>query len=98
MVLLYHNILILYSYSIKILSCNKERTLKGAASIGSRPTYGDYEPNIEVFIFDFNENLYGENVSISLVNYIRPELKFNTEKELISQMQADCETIKSLLR
>ena len=87
-----------YAVLIKILSHDKERTLKGAASIGSRPTYGDYEPNIEVFIFDFNENLYGENVSISLVNFIRPELKFDTEKELISQMQADCETIKSLLR
>ena len=87
-----------YAVLIKILSHDKERTLKGAASIGSRPTYGDYEPNIEVFIFDFNENLYGENVSISLVKFIRPELKFDTEKELIAQMQADCETIKSLLR
>ena len=87
-----------YAVLIKILSHNKQRTLKGAASIGSRPTFGDYEPNIEVFIFDFNENLYGENVSISLVNFIRPELKFNTEKELISQMKADCETIESLLR
>ena len=87
-----------YAVLIKILSHDKERTLKGAASIGSRPTYGDYEPNIEVFIFDFNENIYGENVSISLVSFIRPELKFDTEKELISQMQADCETIESLLR
>ena len=87
-----------YAVLVKILSRNKERILKGAASIGSRPTYGDYEPNVEVFIFDFNENLYGENVSISLVNFIRPELRFNSEKELISQMKADCETIESLLR
>ncbi len=87
-----------YAVLIKILSQDKERTFKGAASIGSRPTYGDYEPNIEVFIFDFNETLYGENVSISLVNFIRPELKFSTEKELIAQMKADCETIESLLK
>ena len=86
-----------YAVLIKILSHNKQRTLKGAASIGSRPTYGDYEPNIEVFIFDFDENLYGEHVSISLVKFIRPELKFNSEIELISQMKADCETIKDLL-
>ena len=87
-----------YAVLIKILSQDKERIFKGAASIGSRPTYGDYEPNIEVFIFDFNETLYGENVSISLVNFIRPELKFSTEKELIAQMKADCETIESLLK
>ena len=87
-----------YAVLIQILSHDKERTLKGAASIGSRPTYGDYEPNIEVFIFDFNENLYGENVSISLVHFIRPELKFNSEKELITQMKADCETIERLLK
>ena len=86
-----------YAVLVKILSNNKEITLKGAASIGSRPTYGDYEPNIEVFIFDFDKNLYGENVCISLVNFIRPEVKFNSEKELISQMKADCETIETLL-
>ena len=86
-----------YAVLIKILSHNKERALRGAASIGSRPTYGDYEPNVEVFIFDFDENLYGENVSISLVEFIRPELKFNSEDELISQMKEDCETIETLL-
>ena len=86
-----------YAVLIKILSHNKERALRGAASIGSRPTYGDYEPNVEVFIFDFDENLYGENVSISLVEFIRPELKFNSEDELISQMKEDCETIEDLL-
>ena len=86
-----------YAVFIKILSQNKERTFKGAASIGSRPTYGDYEPNIEAFIFDFDENLYGESVCISLVKFIRPELKFNSEKELISQMKSDCETIETLL-
>ena len=86
-----------YAVLIKILSNNKQRTLKGAASIGSRPTYGDYEPNIEVFIFDFDENLYGAYVSISLVKFIRPELKFNSEVELISQMDEDCRTIKDYL-
>ena len=86
-----------YAVFIKILSHEKERILKGAASIGSRPTYGDYEPNIEVFIFDFDENIYGENVCISLVKFIRPELKFSSEKELISQMKSDCDTIETLL-
>jgi riboflavin kinase/FMN adenylyltransferase len=86
-----------YAVFLKILSHDKERTLKGAASIGSRPTYGDYEPNIEVFIFDFDENLYGENICISLVKFIRPELKFCSENELISQMKSDCKTIENLL-
>ena len=86
-----------YAVFVKILSQKKDRTLRGAASIGSRPTYGDYEPNIEVFIFDFDENLYGEYVSISLVKFIRPELKFNSERELISQMKADCKIIEKLL-
>ena len=86
-----------YAVLIKILSHNTQRTLKGAASIGSRPTYGDYEPNIEVFIFDFDENLYGAYVSISLVKFIRPELKFNSEVELISQMKEDCRIIKDYL-
>ncbi len=86
-----------YAVFINILTHGKTKTLRGAASVGSRPTYGEYEPNIEVFIFDFDENLYGENVCISLVEFIRPELKFNSEKELIAQMQSDCETIENLL-
>ena len=86
-----------YAVFIEILSNNKQRTLQGAASIGSRPTYGDYEPNIEVFIFDFDEDLYGAHVSISLVKFIRPELKFDSEVELISQMKEDCITIKDYL-
>ena len=86
-----------YAVLIKILSNNKQRTLKGAASIGSRPTYGDYEPNIEVFIFDFDENIYGAYVSISLVKFIRPELKFASEVELTSQMKEDCRIIKDYL-
>ena len=87
-----------YAVLVNILSENREKTLKGAASIGSRPTYGNHEPNIEVFIFDFDETLYGRNVSISLVQFIRPELKFSTEKDLISQMKIDCEMIEELLR
>ncbi len=86
-----------YAVLVKILSQKNDRTLRGAASIGSRPTYGDYEPNLEVFIFDFDESIYGEYVSISLVEFIRPELKFNSERELISQMKADCKTIEKLL-
>ena len=86
-----------YAVFIEVLSYDKKRVLNGAASIGSRPTYGEYEPNIEVFIFNFDENLYGENVSISLVKFIRPELKFNSEKELIAQMNVDCKTIKAVL-
>ena len=86
-----------YAVFIEVLSHDKRRVLNGAASIGSRPTYGDYEPNIEVFIFNFDENLYGEHVSISLVKFIRPELKFSSEKELISQMDVDCKTIEALL-
>ena len=38
-----------------------------------------------------------EKIVCSLVNFIRPEVKFNSEKELISQMKADCETIETLL-
>ena len=49
------------------------------------------------FIFDFDGDLYGAHVSISLVKFIRPELKFDSEVELISQMKEDCKKIKDYL-
>ena len=70
---------------------------KGAASIGSRPTYGDNIPNLEVYIFDFDESLYGEKVCISLVDFLRPEIKFDSESKLIEQMKKDCTKIIKIL-
>jgi riboflavin kinase/FMN adenylyltransferase len=69
----------------------------GAASLGVRPMFGVNTANLETFIFDFSGDLYGATLSVGLVEFLRPELKFDTLQELITQMDADCLQARSIL-
>ena len=65
---------------------------QGLLSIGKRPTFYDSGEIVpEVYVFDFNEDIYGENVTVNLVERIRGEEKFSSAEELIEQMKKDKE-------
>jgi riboflavin kinase/FMN adenylyltransferase len=71
----------------------------GAASLGDRPTFADNDiPNLEVFLFDFSGDLYGAHLSTALVEFLRPELKFDTLESLVTAMHQDCETARNALK
>ena len=59
------------------------------ASFGRRPTFDNGAPLLEVFVFDYNADLYGKTVSVSFVDFIRPEAKFDGIEPLIEQMNKD---------
>ncbi|MCU0342443.1 MAG: bifunctional riboflavin kinase/FAD synthetase [Ignavibacterium sp.] len=64
----------------------------GLLSIGKRPTfYNEGELVTEVYIYNFNRDIYGEYIKIDLVERLRGEEKFNSAEELISQMNKDKE-------
>lgn len=69
----------------------------GAASIGVRPMFGVNTPNCETFLFDFAGDLYGARLSVALVDYLRPEAKFDSLQALIDQMGADCDRARAIL-
>ncbi|HLY80376.1 MAG TPA: riboflavin biosynthesis protein RibF, partial [Caulobacteraceae bacterium] len=52
------------------------RKLDGVANIGVNPTTGEVEPRLEVWLFDFDEDIYGETIETELIGFIRPEEKF----------------------
>ena len=60
-------------------------------NIGSKPTYDIAEQTVEVHIVDFDGNLYGNKMSISLVRYLRPTCKFCDEVQLAQQLKIDRE-------
>ncbi|MFN0204330.1 MAG: bifunctional riboflavin kinase/FAD synthetase [Bacteroidia bacterium] len=68
-----------------------KKTFYGMMSIGKKPTMGEFERGIEVNIFDFEENIYGENLTIELLSYIRPEAKFDSLESLIQAIDGDKE-------
>lgn len=63
----------------------------GMMSIGIRPTIGVSERTIEVNIFDFNEDIYGQTLRVYVKKYLRPELKFNGLEELTTALAKDKE-------
>lgn len=86
-----------YAVKADVLSGPHKGEYGGAASIGVRPTFGENLPNIETFIFDFKGDLYGEHISVALVDYLRPEEKFDDLDALITQMDADCARAREVL-
>ena len=86
-----------YAVKVDVLDGPFKGTYNGAASIGVRPMFGENVPNCETFIFDFKGDLYGATLSVALVDYLRPELKFDGLPALITQMDADCDTARKIL-
>ncbi|AFH48354.1 Riboflavin kinase [Ignavibacterium album JCM 16511] len=65
---------------------------KALLSIGKRPTfYNDGAVIPEVYIYDFNNDIYGQNIKVSVIQKLRGEEKFNSAEELIKQMNLDKE-------
>ncbi|MQQ09318.1 bifunctional riboflavin kinase/FAD synthetase [Epibacterium sp. SM1979] len=69
----------------------------GAASIGVRPMFDGDHPNIETYLLDFSGNLYGATLSVGLVDFLRPELKFADLDGLLKQMASDCDQARTIL-
>lgn len=86
-----------YAVLVDVLEGPHQGSYKGAASVGVRPMFGVNKANIETFIFDFSGDLYGTELSIALVEFLRPEWKFEGLDELIAQIDADCTQCRSIL-
>ena len=87
----------IYAVSVDVLTGPHAGTYDGAANIGVRPMFGDNLPNLEAFLFDFTGDLYDEHLSVALVDYLRPERKFDTIEALVAQMDADCARARDIL-
>jgi riboflavin kinase/FMN adenylyltransferase len=73
------------------------RWVDGVASIGVRPTFGAGPVSIEVFLFDFDGDLYGKHIDVSFLKQLRQEKKFSTVDDLVLQMHADVKEAKKVL-
>jgi riboflavin kinase/FMN adenylyltransferase len=66
-------------------------TYKGMAYIGQRPTINGMTRNIEVNIFDFNREIYGQNIKMNFLKFLRHDVKFTGLEALTVQLQQDKE-------
>ncbi|WP_300513608.1 bifunctional riboflavin kinase/FAD synthetase [Aliiroseovarius sp.] len=86
-----------YAVKVEVLTGPHAGEYGGAASLGTRPMFGENQPNIESYIFDFIGDIYGEHLSVALVDYLRPEQVFDSLDGLIAQMDADCTKAREIL-
>jgi riboflavin kinase/FMN adenylyltransferase len=86
-----------YAVLVDVLEGAQAGTYHGVASLGVRPMFGENTPNIETFLFDFDGDLYGTRVSVALVEFLRPELKFDGLPDLIAQMDGDSARAREIL-
>ena len=86
-----------YAVLVDVLEGPQAGRYHGVASLGVRPMFGENKVNLETFIFDFKGDLYGKHVSVALVDYLRPEAKFDSLEAFIAQMDADCTEARQIL-
>jgi riboflavin kinase/FMN adenylyltransferase len=70
---------------------------RGAAYLGTRPTFDAGPPLLETFLFDFDGDLYGRPIKVEFVDFIRADAKFRSGADLAAQMQADCAKARAIL-
>jgi riboflavin kinase/FMN adenylyltransferase len=86
-----------YAVIVDVLGGPHRGRYGGAASIGVRPTFGGAKPNLEVHLLDFAGDLYGEEVSVGLIDFLRPELRFESAEALVEQMRRDVDDVRARL-
>jgi len=72
----------------------------GAANLGVRPTFSDTSPDeivLETHLFDFSSTLYGKEIKVYFISFLRKERKFASTEELVKQVAQDLEMAKSAL-
>lgn len=84
-------------YTVKIQIEGADQWLGGVANIGNRPTVDGTNERMEAHVFDFDQDVYDKRVRIRLVEFIRPEQKFDGLDALKAQIAADADHARTFL-
>ena len=85
----------IYAVTATVLATGQ--TLQGAANIGVRPQFDPPKELLEPHFFDFDGDLYGQELDVAFHHFIRPEARFDGLDALIAQMERDCEEARERL-
>jgi len=83
-------------YAVNLYIIEQDKWFSGIANFGIRPTIKDNKEVLEVHLFDFNQNIYGKQVRVAFIEYIRAEQKFENLDELKKHIAKDCYFAKQI--
>jgi riboflavin kinase / FMN adenylyltransferase len=82
-------------YAVRIYL--EDARFNAAAYLGTRPTFDAGDPVLELFLFDFEGNLYGREIEVEFIAFVRPDAKFASIDALKEQMRQDCARAQAVL-
>ena len=85
----------IYAVTGRILSTGQE--LQGAANIGVRPQFEPPKELLEPYFFEFDGDLYGQEIEVAFHHFLRGEARFDSLEALTAQMEKDCGAARHLL-
>ncbi|MXP00077.1 bifunctional riboflavin kinase/FAD synthetase [Altererythrobacter xixiisoli] len=85
----------IYAVTGRVLASGQR--LAGAANLGIRPSFDPPKELLEPYFFDFSGDLYGQEIEVELIHFLRPEAKFTDMDALIAQMARDCDDARAIL-
>ena len=83
-----------YAAKVKI----HDHIFNGIVNVGTRPTFNQQDIILEMHIFDFAQDLYGTSLSVQLLDFIRPEKKFNNVEQLQWQIEQDIQFARDIFK
>ena len=84
-------------FAVRVRGAREGGAVPGVASLGTRPTVGGKVPLLEAHVFDFEGDLYGREIGVEFVSWLRAEEKFGSLEALVEQMHRDAEAARSIL-
>lgn len=75
-----------------------DNPVDGVASVGSRPTFNGKKALLEVFLFDFEREIYGRVIDVDFIARLRDQQKYDDIDDLIAQMHVDADNARKILR
>ena len=84
-------------YAVRV-QVNRGKWLDGMVNLGTQPTFGGRKFQIETYIFDFDQDIYGDELTIAFVERIRSEKRFESIDALRTQLREDQGRVMQILR
>jgi riboflavin kinase/FMN adenylyltransferase len=75
-----------------------DKSYPSVTNIGQRPTFGRSQRLVEVYLLDYNDKLYGQELTVDIIERLRDERKFNTPQALREQIARDVEQGRAILK
>jgi riboflavin kinase/FMN adenylyltransferase len=85
-------------YAVRAILEGEDQIIEGVSSIGHRPTVNGIGDLLEVYLFDFDADIYGRRISVELIEFIREEAKYDTVAEMRKEIVRDVEKALTILQ